>query len=107
MSERSSSEQPQREPDHTRDATAPGGMPLLAAGAAARLVGDIVARLGGPHAGHVVRPLSPSVLWRQVARRLGAPAQDPEKRGRPTAPETPGLHLFEHSVRSMPHVDLV
>src|SRR5436853_4817002 len=49
-----------------------GDMPLLAANAAVRMVGDILARLSGPHGGAAPSMLRPSSLWRQVARRIGA-----------------------------------
>jgi hypothetical protein len=53
-----------------------GEMPTLAASAATRLAGSILARLGGPHArtgGSVIRP---DALWKQVSRRLGVVPQD-------------------------------
>ena len=49
--------------------TAP--MPMLAASAAGRMVGAILARVNGPHGGATTRPLHAGALWQQVGLRLG------------------------------------
>src|SRR5689334_1656304 len=81
--------------------TAPNaeGMPLLAAGAAARMVSDILKRLSGPHAGTAPGVLRPGSLWRQVARRIGVGPQPGT--GLPVQPSQ------SRGTLASPHLDLV
>ncbi|MDQ2805379.1 MAG: hypothetical protein M3Z04_00440, partial [Chloroflexota bacterium] len=46
-------------------------MPMLAASAAGRMVGAILARVNGPHGGATTRPLNAGALWHQVGLRMG------------------------------------
>jgi|GEM_PF-6842614 len=76
-----------------------GGMQMQAASAAMRMVRTILARLNSPHAQAAAQPLRPSLLWRQVARRMGfMPNQHGPRIGH--VPGQPGSY-------NAPHLDFV
>lgn len=66
-------------------------MPMLAAGAAARMVRDILGRVNGPHGGLARPGLRAGALWRQVAGRLGVMPPQTAATARSTGPR--GLPL--------------
>jgi hypothetical protein len=82
---------------------------LIAVSAAARLVHSILARLDTPHAAPAMRPLSAGELWKQVARRLGYPAQEPQAghfQGAASPPGHSNVALPAQQRASVPPVSL-